>query len=98
MRERVLVSAARGLHYLAPLLRMEMGRVGTERARQTVTKSIKMVLDRLRKLHPALADHLAASIRRGYRCCYLPEPPGAAPWQVCVPSNGGLGSSRERDD
>ena len=92
---------ARGLHYLAQLLRLpgrslhvdELARrragglpVSTERARQTVTKGIKSVLDRLRSCHPSLAAHLGASVRRGYECRYEPERDRAVRWKVVVPT------------
>lgn len=89
---------ARGLHYLAPLLRTPgcqirvqelvqtnrsgLGRKDPERARQAVTKGIQLVLDRLRQVHPALAAHLSASVRRGYICCYVPDPAHRVEWET----------------
>ena len=45
-----------------------------ERARVAVTKNIKAALLRIREHHPALADHLDATVRRGYACAYRPDP------------------------
>jgi len=46
-----------------------------ERARLTVTKGIKVVLAKLASAHPALAGHLAGTVKRGYLCIYRPDPP-----------------------
>lgn len=46
----------------------------TERARLTVTKGIKSAIDRIAKSHAVLAQHLAATIKRGYFCSYTPDP------------------------
>jgi hypothetical protein len=89
---------ARGLHYLAPLLRTPgcqipvqdlvrttqsgLRRADPERARQAVTKGIQLVLDRLRHVHPTLAAHLGASVRRGYACCYVPDPAERVEWEL----------------
>lgn len=89
---------ARGLHYLAPLLRTPgcqihvrdlvrttrsgLRRTDPERARQAVTKGIQLVLDRLRQVHPPLAAHLGASVRRGYACCYIPDPAHRVEWET----------------
>jgi hypothetical protein len=51
-----------------------------ERARVTVTKGIKAALDRLAASHPSLAAHLAATVRRGYVCTYLPDPRAPITW------------------
>ena len=80
----------RGLHYLARLLarpgeripteelvaRAAPGRVGIgpDRARLSVTKAIANALVHLARCHPALAQHLGASVRRGRYCSYLPDP------------------------
>lgn len=45
-----------------------------ERARVSVTKSIKAALLRIRDHNGALADHLQVTIRRGYTCTYRPDP------------------------
>ncbi len=48
-----------------------------ERARVSVTKAIRTAIRMLERHHPALAAHLAASVRTGRLCCYAP--PGEAP-------------------
>ncbi len=52
-----------------------------ERARLTVTKRIKMALAKLAAAHPALADHLAGTVKRGYLCVYRPDPRRPIVWQ-----------------
>jgi len=54
------------------------GTSDVERARVNVTKRIKAAIERIRDVHPALARHLAASIRTGTFCCY--DPPDATGW------------------
>ena len=54
----------------------------SERARIAVTKAIKFALDRIADAHPELGAHLAATIRRGYVCAYVPDPRVSADWQV----------------
>jgi hypothetical protein len=90
----VLVRDIRGLHYLAPLLRspgrplhvselVGGARAGDpERARVRVTKGIGVVIERLRACHPPLADHLDATVRRGYFCRYLPDPAHPIAWEI----------------
>jgi pimeloyl-ACP methyl ester carboxylesterase len=46
-----------------------------ERARLTVTKRIKDAVDRIRRAHPPLGEHLAASVRTGLVCVYEPKTP-----------------------
>jgi hypothetical protein len=53
-----------------------------ERARVAVTKAIKFALDRIAEVHPELGAHLAATIRRGYACAYLPDPRVPASWEI----------------
>jgi hypothetical protein len=45
-----------------------------ERARVTVTKGIRAVLTKLTVDHSSLAEHLAATVRRGHQCVYRPDP------------------------
>jgi hypothetical protein len=52
----------------------------TERARLTVTKRIKGVLERITRRHPALGEHLTRTIRTGVLCAYLPEPDEPTHW------------------
>jgi pimeloyl-ACP methyl ester carboxylesterase len=53
-----------------------------ERARLTVTKRIKGVLERIASRHPSLADHLARTIRTGLVCAYVPDPDRATHWSL----------------
>ena len=52
-----------------------------ERARSTVTKSIKLAIKRIEKSHPTLGDYLANTIRTGTFCCYTPDPHVSLTWQ-----------------
>ena len=52
-----------------------------EQARLAVTKGIKSVLERIANANPALADHLTATVRRGYVCRYLPDPRHPIAWK-----------------
>ncbi len=51
-----------------------------ERARLTVTKGIGAALAKIAASHPALAAHLAATVRRGNFCAYVPDPHDAVEW------------------
>ncbi len=53
-----------------------------ERSRVTVTKRIKDVIGKIRASHPALARHLATSIRTGYTCTYVVDPDQPQRWSV----------------
>ncbi|HEX6423561.1 MAG TPA: hypothetical protein VFZ79_08790 [Acidimicrobiales bacterium] len=51
-----------------------------ERARVSVTRSIRYALGRLADHHPAAADHLDRSVRTGTYCAYSPDPLTAVEW------------------
>jgi hypothetical protein len=51
-----------------------------ERARLVVTKAVKSALRRLTIVHPRLAAHLQATVRRGYFCVYTPDPRTPITW------------------
>jgi hypothetical protein len=53
-----------------------------ERARSTVTKSIKASVQKIRAHHPALGHHLATRIKTGTFCRYLPEPDTPLFWRL----------------
>src|SRR5262245_4494184 len=53
-----------------------------ERARVTVSKGIKAALQRIGASHPALAEHLEVTIKRGYVCSYNPDPRVRIAWDV----------------
>ena len=46
-----------------------------ERARSSVSKSIRSSVRRIQTIHPALGSHLASTIRTGYLCSYQPGEP-----------------------
>jgi DNA-binding CsgD family transcriptional regulator len=52
----------------------------SERARQNVSRSVKMVLDRLGESSPDLASHLHRTIRTGTFCSYMPDPGAHIRW------------------
>jgi DNA-binding NarL/FixJ family response regulator len=52
----------------------------SERARQNVTRGVKMVLDRLGESSPELAAHLHRTIRTGTFCSYMPDPGSPVRW------------------
>jgi hypothetical protein len=53
----------------------------TERARLSVTKGVRGAIERLDGMHPVLAAHLRATIRRGYLCSYTPDPRHPIRWK-----------------
>jgi hypothetical protein len=52
-----------------------------ERARLTVTKGLKNAIERITEANPVLGAHLQATVRRGYVCCYAPDPHCARVWE-----------------
>jgi len=67
-------------HALAAAPRGQRVAAHAERARLTVTKSIKAALTRIQTLHPDLGRHLAATVHRGYTCIYTPDPRSPIDW------------------
>ncbi|HVO26670.1 MAG TPA: hypothetical protein VMW56_23920 [Candidatus Margulisiibacteriota bacterium] len=53
-----------------------------ERARSAVGKRIRLEIQRIRAVHPALGRHLAATVRTGYFCTYDPERDAAVKWEL----------------
>jgi hypothetical protein len=53
-----------------------------ERARTSVTRSIRYALDRLARQHPRLAEHLSACVRTGTYCSYEPDPRTVLDWRM----------------
>jgi hypothetical protein len=53
-----------------------------ERARTSVTRSIRYALDRLSAQHADLANYLRSTIRTGTRCSYVPNSYPASNWQL----------------
>src|SRR5262249_47235488 len=86
----------KGLRYLARLLHQPghpvpvtelagrdaatADRATLERVRLAVTKAVKAALARINVAHPELGRHLAATVRRGYVCGYLPDPGSGIRW------------------
>jgi hypothetical protein len=73
-----------------------------ERARQSVSRAIKLSVDKITGHLPELGHHLALSIKTGTYCCYTPEPHMVITWdftgrewdlaissQDCAHGNGG---------
>jgi tetratricopeptide (TPR) repeat protein len=57
----------------------------SERARQTITKSIKSVLERIAQSDDALADLLSRCIKTGTFCSYQPDPDFSIAWEFASP-------------
>jgi hypothetical protein len=53
-----------------------------ERARTSVTRSIRYSIGRLAEHHPELAAHLDQAVRTGTYCSYTPDPRLPIAWQV----------------
>jgi hypothetical protein len=53
-----------------------------ERARTSVTRSIRYALTRLAAQHPRLADHLRSTVSTGTHCSYLPDPQVQLEWRT----------------
>ncbi len=53
-----------------------------ERARTSVTRSIRYALARIAEHHPALADHLRQAVSTGTYCVYRPDPRLPIRWDV----------------
>ncbi len=56
----------------------------SERARQSITKTIKSVLDRIAQSDAALGDILSRCIRTGNFCSYQPDPDFPVEWQFAA--------------
>lgn len=53
-----------------------------ERARTSVTRSIRYAIARLAEQHPAAAQHLERSVSTGTYCVYEPDPVAAVSWEI----------------
>ena len=53
-----------------------------ERARTSVTRSLRYALKRLAKHHPALASHLGQSVHTGTYCVYSPDSLSSIVWHL----------------
>jgi tetratricopeptide (TPR) repeat protein len=56
----------------------------SERARQSITKTIKSVLDRIAQSDAALGDILSRCIRTGNFCSYQPDPDSPIAWEFAA--------------
>jgi tetratricopeptide (TPR) repeat protein len=83
----------KGLQYLQKLLTAPGQQIhvldltaGTDspppRARANVGKSLRACLKRIEQAHPALREHLAATVRTGYFCSYQPDPRVPIEWRT----------------
>ena len=52
-----------------------------ERARLNATRAIRGAMANLARVHPLLGRHLAATIRTGRYCAYVPDPRAPITWQ-----------------
>lgn len=76
--------------YLIAELRRAMGLGGrhrvtggaSERARTSVTRSLRYALQRLEEHHPAAAAHLQTSLCTGTYCSYAPDPGAEVTWST----------------
>jgi hypothetical protein len=66
------IAAATGLGHRSRRLGDE-----TDKARKTVSARIRYAIDRIGRVHPALAAHLSAHVHTGIECEYRPGAPGA---------------------
>jgi len=53
-----------------------------ERARSTVSKNIRLGVEKIRGKDAALGRYFASSIKTGYYCAYLPDPDRKISWQL----------------
>ena len=52
----------------------------SERARTSVTRSLRYSIDRLSEHHPALAAHLSQCVHTGTYCTYTADPTAPLTW------------------
>jgi tetratricopeptide (TPR) repeat protein len=86
--------AERDRGYLIAELTQAMGLGGrhravgstAERARTSVTRSLRYAIKRLAEHHPTLATHLENAVRTGTYCSYTPDPLAPVVWQVSATS------------
>jgi len=82
--------AARDREYLLAELSGALGLGGrtrrtggtAERARTSVTRSLRYALARIAEAHPELGGHLARAVRTGSCCSYVPDPVVPLAWHV----------------
>ncbi len=82
--------AQRDRDYLIAELASAVGLAGSrrtsggtsERARTSVTRSLRYAIGRLGRHHPALAAHLGHSVHTGTYCVYIPDPIAPLSWDL----------------
>ena len=52
-----------------------------ERARLNATRAIRAAMANLARANPSLGRHLAATVRTGRYCCYVPDPRAPITWE-----------------
>jgi hypothetical protein len=67
----------------------------SERARQSLNKTIKMVIEKITKLEPAIGGYLSRTIKTGTFCSYQPNPEFPINWDVSTEINRETGHSNE---
>jgi tetratricopeptide (TPR) repeat protein len=60
----------------------------SERARQTITKTIKALVERIRRSDAALGEIFARCIKTGNFCSYQPDPSFPIAWEFAAPNAG----------
>jgi tetratricopeptide (TPR) repeat protein len=60
----------------------------SERARQSITKTIKAVVERIAQSDAALGEIFARCIKTGTYCSYQPDPDFAIAWEFAAPTAG----------
>ncbi|RIK90079.1 MAG: hypothetical protein DCC71_25650 [Proteobacteria bacterium] len=53
-----------------------------ERARVNVTRTVRAAIEKIAAAHPALGEHLAATVRTGLFSSYAPDPRRALRWEL----------------
>jgi predicted ATPase/class 3 adenylate cyclase len=91
-RTVIRLKDTKGLQYLQKLLTapgqqfhvldLAAGTDSPPRARANVGKSLRACLKRIEQAHPALREHLAATIHTGYFCSYQPDPRAPIEWRT----------------
>lgn len=62
--------------------RMREAGDAAERARTSVTRSIRYAVDRVGEHHPPLGAHLAQAVNTGVYCVYVPDPHAPIVWET----------------
>ncbi|MDP5182073.1 transcriptional regulator [Blastococcus sp. BMG 814] len=62
--------------------RVRVAGSASERARASVSRSLRYAVCRIAEHHPALADHLVRTVRTGTYCCYVPDPRIPTSWEL----------------